>query len=166
MADQTENRIRLSEVIAPAYAALHQDVKAGAHTEYWLKGGRSSLKSSFISAEIVLGMMKDPRANAVVLRKTENTLRGSVYEQLLWAVDMLGVGEFWYNQISPMMLIYRPTGQRILFRGADDPKKLKSTKVRNGYVKYIWYEELDEFHGMEEVRTINQTFVRGGPIPL
>lgn len=153
---------KLDTLIAPSFYAVHHDIKAGRHTHYWLKGGRGSTKSSFISVEIILGMMQDTAANALVLRKVGVNLKDSVYEQLLWAIEALGVGQFWQAKRSPLQLSYSPTGQKILFRGADEPKKIKSTKFRRGYCKYIWYEETDEFAGMQEIRTINQSLMRGG----
>ena len=127
-----------------------------------LNGGRGSTKSSFVSIEIILGMMKDKNANGVALRKVGVNLKDSVYEQLQWAIKVLGVDNYWQSKLSPLELVYIPTGQRIVFRGADKPKKIKSTKFRNGYCKYIWYEEVDEFCGMEEIRIINQSLMRGG----
>lgn len=156
--------IRLKELIAPSFYEIHQDLKEKKHTHYWLKGGRGSTKSSFISIEIVLGMMKDRNANAVVLRKVGQTLQGSVYEQLQWAVQVLGVEAFWQSKINPLQMKYTAEGKenKIVFRGADKPKKIKSTKFRKGYCKYVWYEEVDEFGGMEEIRNINQSLLRGG----
>jgi len=156
------NAVRISQIIAPSFYPVHSAIKKNKYTHYWLKGGRGSTKSSFVGIEIPLGMMRDPLANAVVLRKVGNTLRESVYEQILWGIETLGVSEKWHAKISPLELTYIPTGQKIIFRGADKPKKLKSTKLKKGYFKYIWYEELDEFNGMEEIRNINQTFMRGG----
>lgn len=154
---------KLSELIAPSFYDVHNSIKAKAYTHYWIKGGRGSTKSSFISIEIILGMMQDPNANAVAIRKVGMYLKDSVYEQLVWAIEKLGVSDYWQTKLSPLELIYLPTGQRILFRGADKPKKVKSTKVHNGYIRYIWYEEVDEFFGMPELRTINQSLMRGGP---
>ncbi len=104
----------------------------------------------------------DLHTNAVALRKVGNNLKTSVHEQLLWAIDMLGVSHLWDSKTSPQSLTYIPTGQKILFRGADDPKKIKSIVFAKGYCKYVWYEELDEFAGMEEIRSINQSLMRGG----
>lgn len=154
--------VKLSDVIAPSFYDLHRDIKQDGHTHYWLKGGRGSTKSSFVSVEIVTGIMKNPEANAVVIRKVGLYLKDSVYEQLLWAIDKLGVSAYWQEKLSPLELVYIPTGQRIIFRGADKPKKLKSTKVHKGYIRYVWYEEADEFGGIEEIRTINQSILRGG----
>ena len=153
---------KLSEIIAPSFYSLHNDIKNHKYTHYWLKGGRGSTKSSFVSIEIILGMMKDSNANCIALRKVGMNLKDSVFEQLEWAIKVLGVSDYWQSKISPLTLTYIPTGQKILFRGADKPKKIKSTKFRNGYCKYIWYEEIDEFSGMEEIRTINQSLMRGG----
>lgn len=156
--------IKLKELIAPSFYALHQYLKQTKFTHYWLKGGRGSTKSSFISLEIVLGMMKDPDANAVVLRKVGQTLQASVFEQLQWAIAVLGVSAYWESKISPLEMKYIADGRsnKIVFRGADKPKKIKSIKFSKGYCKYIWYEEVDEFAGMEEIRTINQSLLRGG----
>lgn len=154
--------VRLSEVIAPSFYDLHKDIKQDKHTHYWLKGGRGSTKSSFVSEELITGIMRNSEANAVVIRKVGLYLKDSVYEQLLWAISKLGVERYWQEKLSPLELVYVPTGQRIIFRGADKPKKLKSTKVRKGYIRYVWYEEADEFGGMEEIRTINQSLLRGG----
>lgn len=154
--------VKLSELIAEPFYKVHEDIKSGGHTHYWLKGGRGSTKSSFVSIEIILGMMKDTNANALILRKVGLYLKDSVYEQLLWAIDKLGVSNYWESKLSPLELTYTPTGQRIIFRGADMPKKIKSTKVKKGYIKYIWYEEVDEFAGDNEIRVINQSLLRGG----
>ena len=153
---------KLTELIAPSFYGLHKDVKEENYTYYMLNGGRGSCKSTFVSVEIILGMMKDPKANAVVLRKVGVNLKDSVYAQLEWAIEALGVSHLWRAKRSPLELVFIPTGQRIIFRGADDPKKIKSTKFIRGYCKYVWYEECDEFAGMEEIRTINQSLLRGG----
>jgi phage terminase large subunit len=157
---------KLSEVIGKSFYEIHKDIKENKNTHYWLNGGRGSLKSSFASIEVINGMMRDSQngefTNAVVLRKVEKYLRDSVFQQLLWAIDILGVDKYWESHLSPLSIKYKPTGQTILFRGADEPKKIKSTKFKKGYCKYIWYEELDEFNGMQEIRLINQSLMRGG----
>lgn len=159
--------ISLRSIIAESFYEVHRDLKQEAHTHYWLKGGRGSTKSSFISIEIVLGMMRDAQkgkiTNAVVIRRVKDTLRGSVFEQIAWAIYALGVQEDWDIPDSKLQITYKPTGQVILFKGADKPKKLKSTKVAKGYIKYLWYEETDEFEGKEKIDNINQSLMRGGP---
>ena len=112
---------RLSSCIAPAFYPIHTAVKSDQYTHYWLKGGRGSTKSSFVALEIVLGIMEHPDTIAVALRKVGLYLKDSVYEQLVWAFEKLGVSHLWDQRISPMALIYLPTGQRILFRGGDKP---------------------------------------------
>lgn len=158
--------VKLSMVIAPSFAGVHSDIKKHGHTHYWLKGGRGSAKSSFISVEIVLGMMRDAgkglHTNAVVLRRYGVTLRESVFEQIGWAVNALGVSQLWRDSVSPMSYTYLPTGQKILFRGVDDPTKAKSIKFSKGWAKYLWYEECVEFEGEEKLRNINQSVLRGG----
>ena len=153
--------VRLTDIIAPSFYTVHHAIKNGDATHFLLSGGRGSTKSTFAAVEIIVGMMRDPQANAVALRKVKDTIRESVYEQLLWAIEKLGVMHLWQTSVSPMQLTYMPTGQKVIFRGADNPRKVKSGKLRRGYVKFIWYEEADEF-SVEDIRTINQTFMRGG----
>lgn len=154
--------VRLTNVIAPSFYNLHWDIQAGGHTYYDLFGGRGSTKSSFIGVEIPLGVMQDPNANAVVFRKVASTIGTSVFEQVLWGIEALGVSDLWKATTSPFKLRYKPTGQVILFRGLDKAKKLKSIKVAKGYLKYLWFEELDEFAGEEEIRSVQQSVMRGG----
>lgn len=159
----TSQEVRLSDIIAPSFYDIHWDIYDELHTHYVLNGGRGSTKSSFVSIEIIKMIMEDPDANAVVLRKVKDTLKESVFDQLCWAIDALGVTEFWDIPEAKLVLTYKPTGQQIRFRGADKPKKIKSMKFKKGYCKIIWYEELDEFAGPEEIRMINQSLMRGGP---
>lgn len=157
------------ELIAPHFFDLLDDVLNHLHTHYVLKGGRGSTKSSFIGIAIPLLMMIDAQngihSNAVALRKVGDTLTDSVYAQLLWGIEQLEVSQYWKAQTSPLKLIYIPTGQEIRFRSAnnkEDHRKIKSIKFKKGFCKYGWYEEWDEFFGMEEVRSINQSLLRGG----
>lgn len=150
--------------MASVFAGVWRSIKAHEFTHYWFKGGRNSTKSSFISIAIVLLIMLNPEANAVVLRKVGNTLRTSVYEQIGWACDVLGVAHLFDFGLSPMEVTYRPTGQVIRFVGCDKPKKLKSAKFRTGYCAVVWFEEVDEFDGMDEVRSVLATFLRGGDV--
>lgn len=157
---------QLTQLIAPAFYGVHRDIIAGGNTYYWLRGGRGSTKSSFASLEIPLGMMRDAAqgimTHALVMRRYEVNCRTSVYEQIKWAINALGVADQWHVGVSPMQVTYKPTGQTIYFRGADDPTKVKSIKVATGWIKYLWYEELNEFEGPEALRTLNQSILRGG----
>lgn len=151
-----------SALVIPCFHDVLGDVMAHGHTHYWLHGGRGSTKSSFISVCIVLLLLAHPEANAVVVRRFSNTLRDSVFSQMTWAIAALGLDAWFRARISPMELTYLPTGQRIVFRGADDPLKLKGVKFARGYAAVVWFEELDQFDGPEEVRNVEQTVLRGG----
>lgn len=175
MADKA---VRLSALIAPCFWPIHRELDfrrfeiaresgdarcntAEGKREIWLKGGRGSTKSSFVSIEIILGLLRDKRSNAIIYRKVAATLRESVYEQMIWAIEQLGIGEYFKYRLAPLEIVYLPTGQRILFRGADDPGKSKSIKLSRGYFRYLWFEELSEFEGMDDVRTIKASVFRG-----
>jgi PBSX family phage terminase large subunit len=155
-------QINLKNLIAPSFYSVHRVLKERKYNYVWLKGGRGSTKSSFVSLEVVMGIMSDPLANATVLRKVKDTLGDTVFEQYLWALDVLGVTHLWRATQSPYRLQYLPTQQRIVFKGADNPRKVKSSKFKRGYNKYIHYEELDEFGLWDDVDTINKSLVRGG----
>ena len=153
--------VKITECIAPSFHDLHKAFKEDKNTEYWLRGGRGSTKSSWASIEVVLGLMKYPDANAVAFRRFENEVRDSVFGQLQWAIAKLGVDHLWRAYVSPFKLVYEPTGQVIVFKGADNPKKIKSIKLKTGYIKYAWFEEVDQFAGLPEIRSMQQSILRG-----
>ena len=109
-------------------------------------------------------MMKHDNLNALVLRQVGNTIRGSVYNQIVWAIDQLGLNNEFHCTINPAEITRLSTGQKIFFRGADDPLKLKSIKASVGYIGLVWLEELDQFYGEESVRKIQQSAMRGGDL--
>lgn len=158
--------IRLSEKIGSAFYNVAHDVFHHGHTHYDFSGGRGSLKSSTVSILVVLLIMQEQNKNihAVVLRKVANTIRDSVFAQYIWAIGELGAAAYWESKVSPMELIYKPTGQKIMFRGADDPMKIKSIKVPFGYIGITHFEEKDQFAGRSEIRTILQSTMRGGSV--
>lgn len=156
------SEIKLSSLIGPAFYAPAHDVFAHGHTHYDLSGGRGSLKSSFVSLVVPLVLITNPDTHALVLRKVGNTIRDSVFAQYMWAIGELGMAHLWKAQRTPMELVYKPTGQKIMFRGADDPMKIKSIKVPFGYIAITHFEEKDQFAGRAEIRTILQSTMRGG----
>ena len=158
--------IRLSEKIGTAFYNVAHDVFHHGHTHYDFSGGRGSLKSSTVSILVVLLIMQEQNKNihAVVLLKVANTIRESVFAQYIWAIGELGAAAYWESKVSPMELIYKPTGQKIMFRGADDPMKIKSIKVPFGYIGITHFEEKDQFAGRSEIRTILQSTMRGGSV--
>lgn len=156
--------IDVTQHIAPVYLPLHEDIQAQQHQYYNLPGGRGSGKSSFCGLEIVDGIMKDPtgQSNAIVFRRTANTMRESVFSQIAWAIDVLDVNDLWRGNVSPMSWTYKPTGAQIIFRGLDDSSKLKSIKPRRGFFRFIWLEEFSELPGENFTRSVMQSVQRGG----
>lgn len=157
-------QVALTELIAPSFYKLHHEIKADLYDEIWLKGGRGSTKSTFASIEILLGLLRDPLANAVVFRRYQNELRDSVYGQFQWAAAKMGIAHTMQFQVSPMQIVLQ-TGQKIIFRGADNPRKLRSINLGRGYIKYALFEEVDQFAGMEDIRNITQSIFRGEDHP-
>lgn len=166
----TEDEIKVDDkpfvlpwnVVSPAFVdALHK-FEENIFTEYVFSGGRGSTKSSFISLKIIELIKNNPELNAVIVRQVANTLRDSVFAQIQWAIESLELTDEFKCTYSPLEITYKPTGQKIYFRGADEPTKLKGIKVKSGYLGILWFEELDQFKGPEAVRTIEQSVVRGG----
>lgn len=160
-------KTKLSKVIAPCFYPVHNAIKKRKFTIYDLSGGRGSTKSSVVSAEIVDGMMKDRAkgiyTHATVTRMVANTLRGSVFEQIKWAVHKLKADAYWLFHTSPLEAIYMPMSkypQYIKFFGADDPGKIKSTKFSYGYPKYNWFEEVQQFKSNGDLTTIILSLLR------
>ena len=149
-------------MIAPTFAPVLFDIENREHLEYVFPGGRGSTKSSFVSLQVIDRLMKNDAMHAVVMRQVGDTLRSSVYQQILWAIEALGLLDEFKSTVSPMEITRIATGQKIYFRGADDPGKLKSIKVPFGHIGVVWFEELDQFAGAESVRKIEQSVIRGG----
>lgn len=151
-----------------AFVDLYRDIKERKHDDYWLEGGRGSIKSSFWSEIVPEELENNPNWCAICIRRVANTLKDSVYSQLEWGMDKLSetypfINENWTKTKSPLEMRNKNTGQMIYFRGADDPGKIKSIKPPKGmYIALIIYEEFDQMTGMNEVRKIDQSVKRGG----
>lgn len=155
-----EEALRLSSIFADVFKPVWVAAKHHKYTHFWLKGGRGSTKSSFISLSILLLLSMYTNVEALIFRKVADTLKSSVYEQMLWAIDMFGMNSKIHKTTHPLQITLN-TGQRIMFRGLDEPGKIKSIKSAQRYFGIGWYEELDEFGGMEEIRKVNQSIIRG-----
>lgn len=153
-----------ADAIADPFLRAFRDIRDQRHTEYVFHGGRGSTKSSFISLVMVWLIVNTPEMHGLAVRHVGNTLRDSVYSQLSWAIDTLGLTAKFKRTTSPLEITYLPTGQRIYFRGADDPLKIKSIKPPFGYIGALWFEELDQFRGQEAVRSIEQSAIRAGDV--
>ncbi|WP_153124657.1 PBSX family phage terminase large subunit [Peribacillus tepidiphilus] len=125
-----------------------------------LRGGRSSMKSSVISLKLVTDFMADPNGNVVILRKVAKYLSTSVYEQIKWAIYMLKLENEFYFGKSPLIIRHKRTNTAFYFYGVDDPMKIKSAKIAKGYVMALWFEELAEFDGVEDIDIVSDTFIR------
>ena len=157
-----EEGVSLRSLTAPVFAPVHKAVKAGGG-EFVLKGGRGSGKSSFVSLQVWLCLLRHPDSHGVVLRKVGSTVRSSVFAQLRWAAEALGISHLCRFTVSPAEAEFLPTGQKILFFGMDDAGKLKSLKMPFGYAGVLWFEELDQFEP-DQVRSVEQSVLRGkGP---
>ena len=150
------------EQVPDNFHRLIRDIRRGEHQQYVMHGGRGSMKSSTAAMEIIELIKNNRDVHAVVMRQVKDTLKDSVFAKLQWAITKQGLdGEFKVTK-SPMEITYIPTGQKIYFRGADDPGKIKSIAPEFGYIGILWFEELDQFGGEEAVRKIEQSVIRGG----
>lgn len=145
------------------------DIVGSGYGRYWndtkryrvLKGGKGSKKSATTALNYIYRLMKYPDSNLLVVRQVFNTHRDSTFSQLKWAQEKLGVSHLWQNNVSPMEMIYKPTGQRILFRGFDDVLKLASATVSKGYLCWVWIEEAFELPKEEDFDKLDLSVPRG-----
>lgn len=144
------------------------DVIGGGYNKFWnfkgryllVKGSRGSKKSTTAAMKIIFLMMKYPLMNALVVRQTFNTQRDSCWRQLKWATQRLGVAALWNFTVVPLEATYKPTGQKIYFRGLDDPLKITSITVDKGFVNLVWFEEAYEIKSEEAFNKIDLS-IRG-----
>ena len=138
------------------------------YKEFWnfkgryrvVKGSRGSKKSTTISMWIIYNMMKYPLANTLVVRRVFNTHKDSTYTQLKWASNNLGVSHLWKFSKSPLEATYIPTGQKILFRGLDDPMSITSITVEHGHLCWCWFEEAFQVMNEDDFNKIDMS-IRG-----
>lgn len=140
-----------------------REIIGGSYDDFWrskkryvvVKGSRASKKSTTAALKIITRMMQYPLANTLVVRKTGASLKDSCWTQLRWAIDRLGVSQYWKARVSPLELEYLPTGQKILFRGLDDALKVTSITVKTGVLCWGLLEEAyevdeDDFNRVDE----------------
>lgn len=156
---KTMTEVRLSEIVTPHFQSFWKASNSHKYLRHVLKGGRGSSKSTHVALKLVKDVMKYP-VTALCVRKVARTLEESVFEQLKEAIEMLGVIQYWRVMKSPLQLIYLPRGNKIIFRGADDPLKIKSIKVSKFPIAFMWIEELAEFKTEDEVTTIENSVLR------
>lgn len=149
-------RVNIAEIIGRGYREFWQSK----HRYLIVKGGRGSKKSTTAALKIIYIMMKMPLANALVIRRVFNTLRDSCFQQLKWAVQRLKVAHLWKFNLSPLEAVYLPTGQRIMFRGLDDPMSITSITVDKGYINLVWFEEFYQVEKEDDFNKIDMS-IRG-----
>ena len=125
-----------------------------------VKGSRASKKSKTTALWYIWNLMKYPDANLLVIRKTFRTLKDSCYKELKWAVKRLKVEHLWDFTLSPLEAVYKPTGQRIYFRGLDDPLKVTSIAVDVGCLCWMWIEEAYEIMNEDDFNILDES-IRG-----
>ncbi|MCH5205664.1 MAG: PBSX family phage terminase large subunit [Oscillospiraceae bacterium] len=156
MVTLNERRIYLPDIVGKGYK------------EFWnfkgryrvVKGSRASKKSKTAALNQIVRLMQYPDANLLVVRKVFRTLKDSCFTELKWAIKRLGVSEFWEIKESPLEMTYIPTGQKIYFRGLDDPLKVTSITVERGYLCWCWIEEAYEIGSEADFDTLNES-IRG-----
>ena len=160
-------KIDSNTIFAMTYNKAFRAIMSHKKERYTFTGGRASCKSSFISLVIIILIVMFPSYNALILRKTAKTLRRSVFEQIVWAINKLGFAKRFKipkSQTAALPITYiRKNGQTqyIIFAGSDDPEKLKSIKVSSGYFAILWAEEKTEFTPAE-LQNIKISVLRGG----
>jgi phage terminase large subunit len=145
-----------------------KSVVGGGYKEFWnytgryrvVKGGRGSKKSTTTSLNIITRMMQHPKSNTLVIRKVFKDHKDSTYTQLKWAIRQLKVDHLWEAKLSPLEIIYKPTGQKILFRGLDDPMSVTSITVEVGYLCWAWFEEAFQVLNEDDFNKIDMS-IRG-----
>lgn len=144
------------------------DIVGRGYGTYWnykgryrvCKGSRASKKSTTTAMNLIYRIIEYPESNALVVRKTYRTLLDSCFAQLKWAVNRLGVKDYFDFKLSPLEIIYKPTGQKILFRGLDDPLKVTSVTVDVGSLCFLWIEEAYEIMSESDFDMLDES-IRG-----
>ena len=158
MVNQTSKiKVYLPDIVGKGYGTFWRSTKR----YRVLKGGKGSKKSTTTALNFIYRLMQYPESNLLVVRAVFNTHKDSTFAQLKWAQEKLGVSHLWQNNLSPLEMIYKPTGQKILFRGFDDVLKLASTTVSKGYLCWVWIEEAFEISSEADFEKLDLSVPRG-----
>lgn len=167
-----QKRIYLPEQFAAGFSGKREislpDIVGKGYGSFWrwrgryrvVKGSRASKKSKTTALWLIANIMKHPDANALVVRKTFRTLKDSCFTELKWAVHRFGVDAHWEAKESPLEMTYKPTGQKIYFRGLDDPLKVTSITVEHGCLCFMWLEEAYEIGNENDFNMLDES-IRG-----
>lgn len=158
---KTDSNTKIKEIYLP-------DVVGRGYKKFWnfkgrfrvCKGSRASKKSKTTALNFIVRIMEYPDSNLLVVRKTFRTLKDSCFAELQWAISRLGVDDFWECKFSPLEMTYKPTGQKIYFRGLDDPLKVTSITVSIGSLCWLWIEEAYEITKEEDFDMLQES-IRG-----
>lgn len=150
------NKVYLPDIVGKGYGAFWRF--KGRYKV--VKGSRASKKSSTQSIKVIMEIMENPCVNWLVVRKTERTLRDSCFAQIKWAMRQLKVERYFKCSVSPLEITYIPTGQKILFRGLDDPLKVTSITVEVGALCRLWIEEAYEIMSEDAFNRLDES-IRG-----
>lgn len=157
--------INVQDCIIPMYDEVLKDVLEHSYTHFVFPGGRGSCKSSFVGLVIPLLIVNNPLVHAACFRKVGNTIQNSIRAQIEWGIYKLGLQDLFNIPASySNPIVFKPTGQKIYFLGLDKPQKIKSIKPKFGYIGITWFEEMDQFAGENELRTVTQSTMRGGKL--
>lgn len=145
-----------------------QDLIGAGYNDFWcckkryrvVKGSRASKKSKTTALNLIVRLIQYPKANLLVVRRNFNTLKDSCYSDLRWAIDKIGVSDFFRCTTNPLEITYLPTGQKILFRGLDDGLKITSISVHKGVLCWVWIEEAYELTKEEDFNKLDLS-IRG-----
>jgi len=145
-----------------------QSIVGKGYSDFWgfkgryriCKGSRASKKSKTAALNFIFRIMKYPDSNLLVVRKVFSTIKDSCFSELVWAADRLGVSDLWETKFSPLEMIFKPTGQRIFFRGLDDPLKITSITVKKGFLCWLWIEEAYEISREDDFNMLDES-IRG-----
>ncbi len=155
--------VKLQDCIIPMYDNVLDDILRHNHVHYTFPGGRGSTKSSFVGIVIPLLVVSNPLVHAACFRKIGNTIQNSIRSQVEWGIYKLGLQDYFLiPKAYQNPIVFKPTGQKIYFLGLDNPQKVKSIKPTFGYIGITWFEELDQFSGENEIRSVIQSTMRGG----
>lgn len=157
MSKKSKTNVYLPDIVGKGYGRFWKSTKR----YRVLKGGKGSKKSATTALNFIYRLMKHPESNLLVVRAVFNTHKDSTFAQLKWAQEKLGVSHLWQNNQSPLEMTYKPTGQKILFRGFDDVLKLASTTVSKGYLCWVWMEEAFEIKSEADFDKLDMSVPRG-----
>jgi phage terminase large subunit len=126
------------------------------------EGARATGKSKrMLGYESIFKILADSRRNIVICRQDDVNNRQSTFANIVKCIYDLGLEGYFKTKSQPLEITYVPTGQKIVFRGMNNPTSITSIEFETGYLTDVYIEEAFEVNSYEDFNKLDGSIRTG-----